>query len=69
MPRIIYRCCGVKDPSWSEIRHFVKFLDYQLESCEKSVFTKSKFTGDVMKGLKSFVVKFMIPMSRVSLIK
>ena len=59
----------MKDPSWSEIRHFVKFLDYQLESCEKSVFTDSNFVGDVMKGLKDFVVKFMIAMSRVSACK
>lgn len=59
--------CGVKDPSWSEIRHFVKFLDLQLESCENSVFTNPTFVGDVMAGLKSFVVKFMIRMSRVSL--
>ena len=59
-------CCGVKEPSWSEIRHFVKFLDLQLQSCEKSVFTDPKFVGDIMAGLKEFVVKFMIRMSRVS---
>ena len=58
--------CGVKDPSWSEIRHFVKFLDLQLQSCEESVFTDPTFVGDVMAGLKGFVVKFMIRMSRVS---
>ena len=57
--------CGVKDPSWSEIHHFVKFLDLQLESCEKSVFTTPAFIEDVMAGLKGFVVKFMMRMSRV----
>ncbi len=56
----------MKDPSWSEIRHFVKFLDLQLKSCEESVFTDRNFIGDVMAGLKGFVVKFMICMSRVS---
>ena len=60
--------CGVKDPSWSEIRHFVKFLDLQLQSCEESVFTDPTFVGDVMAGLKGFVVKFMIRMSRVSVV-
>ena len=55
----------MKEPSWSEIRHFVKFLDLQLQSCEKSVFTNPQFVGDVMAGLKGFVVKFMIRMSRV----
>ncbi len=58
--------CGVDNPSWSEIRHFVKFLDLQLQSCEQSVFTDPTLVGDVMAGLKGFVVKFMIRMSRVS---
>ena len=58
--------CGVKDPSWAELRYFVWFLDQQLESCEKSVFCDEEFVGDVMAGLKTFVVKFMIQMSRVS---
>ena len=58
----------MRDPSWSEIRHFVKFLDLQLESCEESVFTDHTFVGDVMAGLKEFVVKFMIRMSRVSIL-
>ncbi len=54
------------NPSWSEIRHFVEFLDLQLQSCEQSVFTDPTLVGDVMAGLKGFVVKFMIRMSRVS---
>ena len=45
----------------------MKFLDLQLESCENSVFTDPAFVGDVMAGLKGFVVKFMIQMSRVRL--
>ena len=62
-----FRSCGVQDPSWSEVHHFAKFLDLQLESCEKSVFCDEMLVGDVMSGLKGFVVKFMIRMSRVSL--
>ncbi len=60
------RWCGLKEPSWSDIRHFVKFLDLQLKSCEESDFTQSAYIRDVMAGLKGFVVKFMIRMSRVS---
>lgn len=45
----------------------MKFLDLQLESCENSVFCDERLAGDVMSGLKGFVVKFMITMSRVSL--
>lgn len=63
----IYRYCGVKDPSWAEIRHFVMFLDLQLQSCEKLLVTNQTFKGDMMAGFKGFVVKYMIQMSRVSL--
>ena len=57
----------MQDPSWSEIHHFTKFLNLQLEACEKSVFCNETFVGDIMSGLKGFVVKFMISMSRVCL--
>lgn len=57
-----YRYCGVKDPSWAEITHFVQFLDFQLLSCERSIFCDVKIG---IKELKNFIVKFMIRMSRV----
>ena len=44
----------------------MKFLDIQLESCQNSIFTDVNLVGDVMEGLKGFVVKFMMCMSRVS---
>ena len=53
------------DPSWSELHQFTKFLDVQLDSCENSVFMNVKVVGNELSGLKSFVVKFMIRMSRV----
>ena len=55
------------EPSWSEIRHFVKFLDLQLNSCENSAFTDPETIKNALAGMKGFVVKFMISMSRVSL--
>ena len=63
---VIFRHCGVQDPSWAEINHFVNFLNIQLNLCEKSVFCNEDFVGDVLRGFKTFVVKFMIRMSRVS---
>ncbi len=48
-----------------EFHHFTKFLDIQLNSCENSVFCDETFVGDVMSGLKGFVVKFMFRMSQV----
>ena len=56
----------MKDPSWSELGHFVQFLNLQFLSCEASVFCNETLVGDVMAGLKSFVVKFMIRMSKVN---
>ena len=56
------------DPSWSEICHFVTFLDIQLQSCEQSVFI-NKCAGEELSGLKGFVANFMIVMSKVSINK
>ena len=61
----VYRYCGVKNPSWSELKHFIDFLNTQLKSCESSIFCNEDFIKDVMSGLKTFVVKFMIRMSKV----
>ena len=60
-----YSQCGVNDPSWSELRHFVQFLDLQLFSSEISVFCNAALVRDVMAGIKTFVVKFMVRMSKV----
>lgn len=54
----------MKNPSWREIKHFVEFLNIQLQSCEESVYCNEALVGDVLAGLKSFVVKFMIRMSK-----
>lgn len=66
--------CGIPDPSWSEIRHFVSFLNSQLRDCEQSFFCDMKLMRSVLaganvlnlEGFRSFVVRFMIQMSRVS---
>ncbi|XP_021566641.1 E3 ubiquitin-protein ligase RNF213, partial [Carlito syrichta] len=56
--------CGVINPSWSELRNFAQFLNYQLRDCEASLFCNSDFTGDTLRGFKNFVVTFMIFMAR-----
>ena len=60
-----FRNCGVVDPSWAELRHFVNFLNSQLQACEASAFCNMKLVGDTLKDFRSFVVQFMILMSRV----
>ena len=65
---VIFSECGVIDPSWAELNHFIQFLNVQLSSCEASVFCNQATLGDSLSGFKSFVVKFMIKMSKVILI-
>ena len=55
----------MQNPSWLEIRNFVMFLNIQLHSCQNSVFCDVNIAGEGMRGLKGFVVKFMIWMSKV----
>ncbi|EDO29718.1 predicted protein, partial [Nematostella vectensis] len=61
--------CGILNPSWSELRHFVDFLSCQLQDCEGSVYCDPAIVGDswmqnTLSGFKTFVVQFMIHMSR-----
>ncbi|XP_071342169.1 E3 ubiquitin-protein ligase rnf213-alpha-like isoform X2 [Trachinotus anak] len=62
--QILLIYCGIIDPSWAELRNFVWFLSLQLQDCENSVFCKSEFVGDTLRGFKNFVVEFMILMSK-----
>ena len=48
------------------MRHFIWFLDTQIKSSEHSIFCNESVVGDVMSGFKTFVVKFMIRMSKVT---
>ena len=57
--------CGVTDPSWTELRHFLWFLNAQLQDCESSVFCKASNTSDAIPGFKKFVAWFMLKMSKV----
>ncbi|XP_058262202.1 E3 ubiquitin-protein ligase rnf213-beta isoform X1 [Hemibagrus wyckioides] len=56
--------CGLKDPSWAELKHFTWFLNLQLKDCENSGFCDPDFFGSILSGFKSFIVKFMIHMAR-----
>ncbi|CAC5422256.1 RNF213 [Mytilus coruscus] len=60
---VLLRHCGVRDPSWSELYHFVSFLNRQLQDFETSSFCNPIFLND-LPGFRSFVLKFMIQMSR-----
>ena len=53
---------GLSDPSWSEVQFFINLLNKQLICCQESVFCQH------VDGLKAFVIKFMIIMSKVLII-
>ncbi|CAH1233988.1 RNF213 [Branchiostoma lanceolatum] len=61
--KVVLCHCGIKDPSWAELRHFLSFLNYQLRDYEQSDFCKD-FLRDSLPGLRKFVVDFMIIMSK-----
>ena len=61
-----FREVSVDDPSWSELKHFVSFLNEQLKCSELSVFCNKDFVHDTLSGFKTFVVRFMILMSKAS---
>jgi len=58
------RHCGIENPSWSELKHFVNFLNVQLSACENSVFCSDMLAPD-LPGFLNFVIQFMIQMSKV----
>lgn len=58
------RHCGIPDPSWAELRHFVFFLNTQLVDFEKSDFLSNAAARD-LPGFSQFVLRFLIQMSRV----
>jgi len=61
---VLLRYCGVANPSWREINHFVHFFNNQLLDCENSVFCNQLYVGDSLPGFKSFVIRFMLQMSK-----
>ncbi|KAI5615249.1 E3 ubiquitin-protein ligase rnf213-alpha [Silurus asotus] len=59
----LFHFCDIKNPSWGELRNFTHFLNSQLNKCEKSIFCSSALKED-LTGFKTFVVKFMMTMSK-----
>ena len=48
-----------------ELRHFLYFLNAQLEDCESSIYCNTVFIKDALPGFKKFVVEFMLKMAKV----
>ncbi|XP_014821245.1 PREDICTED: E3 ubiquitin-protein ligase RNF213-like [Calidris pugnax] len=61
--KLLLEFCGRHNPSWTELSNFTHFLNFQLSKCEKSVFC-GPAVGEDFQGFKTFVIKFMITMSK-----
>ncbi|XP_041073022.1 E3 ubiquitin-protein ligase rnf213-alpha-like isoform X2 [Carcharodon carcharias] len=61
---LLLQYCGLRDPSWAELRNFSWFLNLQLKNCEQSMFCNPSFVGDTLIGFKNFIVEFMILMAQ-----
>ena len=61
---ILLNHCGIQDPSWTEMNNFVIFLSKQLSDCDNSDYCSAQLIKDGWVGFRSFVVEFMILMSR-----
>ena len=62
--QVLLKYCGIERPSWTEMKNFVTFLSKQLSDCDNSYYCLSGIMGEEWMGFKSFVVKFLIYMSR-----
>ncbi|KAH1171819.1 hypothetical protein KIL84_007437, partial [Mauremys mutica] len=61
---LLLESCGRKNPSWTELSNFTRFLNLQLKKCENSVFCSIDLVQEGFQGFKAFVIKFMITMSK-----
>ena len=61
----IFRYCGVQNPSWAELHHFVQFLTTQLNDFRANTFLGAA-AADILPGFSEFALKFLIQMSKVS---
>jgi hypothetical protein len=61
---VLLRNFCVKQPTWMELTHFASFLNHQLRSSEASVFCNPELMREEFPGMKNFVVRFLIQMSK-----
>ncbi|KAH3728508.1 hypothetical protein DPMN_054465, partial [Dreissena polymorpha] len=60
---VLLRRCGVHNPSWSELHHFVWFLNTQLVDFEHNSFVSTAAAED-LPGFATFVLRFLMQMSK-----
>jgi len=56
--------CPVENPAWTELTNFASFLNAKLSSSEHSIFCNSDLMREDFPGMKTFVIKSLVQMSR-----
>lgn len=59
---LVLKHCGLPNPTWTELRMFLSFLNVQLSDCEQNVFILG--AREDLPGLQQFLIKFLLEMSR-----
>ena len=62
--QLLLRNFCVKQPTWMELTHFASFLNAQLRASEMSNFCNPDLMREDFPGMKSFVIRFLIQMSK-----
>ena len=62
--KILLEYSELESPSWSEINHFLSFLNNQLIACEKNIYFQSVEMEKSWFGFKKFLIDCLILMSR-----
>ncbi|PFX15559.1 E3 ubiquitin-protein ligase RNF213 [Stylophora pistillata] len=58
--KTLIRNCGVENPSWSELRYFVNFLNYQLRDCEENKDTSQIHGASAGSEEEQDIVPFLL---------
>ncbi|XP_067940324.1 E3 ubiquitin-protein ligase rnf213-alpha-like [Watersipora subatra] len=61
--KLLVENCGLTDPTWLELCHYVHFLSSQLTQVLKSAFCSPAFQKG-LPGFKAFAINFMLKMSQ-----
>ena len=61
--KLLLEYLRLETPSWSELKHFLTFMNHQLVACEKNVYCQSVDLDSNWRGFKKFVIDCLILMT------
>ena len=61
--KLLLEYLKLETPSWSELKHFLTFMNHQLIACEKNIYCQSVDLDNSWRGFKKFVIDCLILMT------